>query len=757
MVSNCAKWLEVVCATLNIERRAPSAEAMTAPRAREQADPPSPPDRLPPRRGGRPSAETHSAAGRLRGLVRSGRRAVLAAAGLTGIVLAAGLALAPPAQAQTQIWSAAMTTGNFGSNLQGYSQPAGTGSLSDRTFTHDGINYTVTEIFTQPETGGSPQLRIALNKTISPEAVSDLTLVVGTDEFVWANGTVSPSGRSIFWRHTSLGWSAGTGVSLSLKAITGRPTIRSGQVRSGGDKIYLTFSEDVSGALPPTSAFTVTAGGAPVTVGSIHRPADDAIELRGLSPLILNGQTVTLTYTDPTTGDDANAIQDDDGTDAHSFTDDNLSNPSLVTLPKLTAAEVSTDGRGIALTFSENLDHPTYTATIRSAFTVTVDGTDTSVISTSGGMDKVNLTVSNTIGEGQTVVVSYDRSDAGTEAPGAGGNKVADFTTGSGGVPAVVNNSELDRSPPELTGATVTSSGVAIELAFDEDLDLPATIPAALKDAFSVTAVGDTVEISGLAADGSSGLQINLSSRILKDQAVVVSYDEVADFTTGSGGVPAVGNDSTELSDDATLSELIFSVRNLASTALEAVDLSPAFDPGMEMYSVSVSEDYTQVTFMPAVNHADATVAYFDGVDMALEDASTGTSGHQVIHCGGPEHRQGEGDGAGRDDGEDLHRDRDPRSPHALRGHGAGGRDVRRAPVAKPLPDRLGDAVGRGGRGLHGHRRRRRTPDNGHRAGDPRQHSERQLVHPDLPGPGGRRELRQRRRRRRRPRVRYGP
>ena len=115
MVSNCAKWLEVVCATLksadrapSAERRAPSAERMTAPRAREQADPPSPPDRRPPRRGGRPSAETYSAAGRLRGLVRSGRRAVLAAAGLTAIVLAAGLALAPPAQAQTttQIWSA---------------------------------------------------------------------------------------------------------------------------------------------------------------------------------------------------------------------------------------------------------------------------------------------------------------------------------------------------------------------------------------------------------------------------------------------------------------------------------------------------------------------------------------------------------------------------------------------------------------------------------------------------------------------------
>ena len=53
----CAKWLEAVCATL-IKRRAPSAEpeVMTAPRAREQNDPPSPPDRLPPRRGGRRSS-----------------------------------------------------------------------------------------------------------------------------------------------------------------------------------------------------------------------------------------------------------------------------------------------------------------------------------------------------------------------------------------------------------------------------------------------------------------------------------------------------------------------------------------------------------------------------------------------------------------------------------------------------------------------------------------------------------------------------
>ena len=104
--------------------------------------------------------------------------------------------------------------------------------------------------------------------------------------------------------------------------------------------------------------------------------------------------------------------------------------------------------------------------------------------------------------------------------------------------------------------------------------------------------------------------------------------------------MPAVDNDSTQLSDDATLSELIFSVGNLLKTALVAVDLSPAFDRGIEMYSVSVAFDKKQVTFMPAVNQAGATVAYFDGDDIALEDADTSTSdlaeGHQVETAVGP-------------------------------------------------------------------------------------------------------------------------
>ena len=100
MESICTKWWEAGCL------KAPS--AMTAPRAREQAGPPSPPDRRPPRRGAgsSPCTSAASAAGRpagparlfgaRRGLLRSAR--TLAAAAL--LALTGALALPATAEAQ---------------------------------------------------------------------------------------------------------------------------------------------------------------------------------------------------------------------------------------------------------------------------------------------------------------------------------------------------------------------------------------------------------------------------------------------------------------------------------------------------------------------------------------------------------------------------------------------------------------------------------------------------------------------------------
>ena len=331
---------------------------MTAPRAREANDPPAPPDRRPPRRGGGSSPSTYasSAAGWLRGLVRSGRRAVLAAAGLTAIVLATGLALAPPAQAQETIWSGTVTVGASGSVL-GFLAPncagcTGYGSLSDRTFSYDGTNYNIRIL---DHTTNSPHwLRIrTLSNGFTSKTVADLYLVVDGVNFLLSDGSSSQSGKQRTWNNAGLNWSVGTDVSVSLKKFN-RPEPTAFNVRGSGNKLWLFVNANLSNILPPTSAFTLTAAGSPVTIGSISLQTNlRTLDLTDFSPLIGAGQTVTLDYTDPSTGDDTNAIQDINGLDAASFSNV-VVNDSAVTLPKPTAAAVPADGATVVLTFSRD-------------------------------------------------------------------------------------------------------------------------------------------------------------------------------------------------------------------------------------------------------------------------------------------------------------------------------------------------------------------------------------------------------------------
>ena len=129
---------------------------------------------------------------------------------------------------------------------------------------------------------------------------------------------------------------AGTEETLTSDATTAVAADATGPVPTGaqvltiGHQIYIIFDETFLHNLdrwPPKSAFTVEADGAEVVVGGVFVNNVDIsgsvlgqVLLSGLSPVIYQGQTVTVTYTDPSSGDDTNAIQDEAGNDAASFT-----------------------------------------------------------------------------------------------------------------------------------------------------------------------------------------------------------------------------------------------------------------------------------------------------------------------------------------------------------------------------------------------------------------------------------------------------
>ena len=128
------------------------------------------------------------------------------------------------------------------------------------------------------------------------------------------------------------------------------PTLDSATVNAVGKIITLEFNEAVEQmptGLPPTNAFSVTADGNAValqlaSVGGVG--VTDAIRLFVAdSATIYTGQTVVVTYTDPSAGDDTAAVQDTAGNDAASFTtgtsgvsavtnDSTVSNPDAPTI-----------------------------------------------------------------------------------------------------------------------------------------------------------------------------------------------------------------------------------------------------------------------------------------------------------------------------------------------------------------------------------------------------------------------------------------
>ena len=129
-----------------------------------------------------------------------------------------------------------------------------------------------------------------------------------------------------------------------------------------------------------------------------------------------------------------------------------------------TPVESFTDGTGAEIHFvmSENLDLSNLPPA--SAFTVTVGGSAVSVTAVGRHPDfndTVQITVSPVVRQGQAVVVAYADPTAGDDANAiqdAVGNDTASFTTGSGGVPAVTNNSTVTATAPAAPAAPTVAA-----------------------------------------------------------------------------------------------------------------------------------------------------------------------------------------------------------------------------------------------------------------------------------------------------------
>ena len=241
-----------------------------------------------------------------------------------------------------QVWSREIPIGTPAADLYGVESSVESDLLDDATFTMpSGYVYKIDRIIRA--TGGehAGKLLFGLKLALTAMDKHQLMLHVCDEAYPLRDATLQTPNNDYEWPSTA-DWS--TQVTRTIYLSWSPPTLSSAFVEPLGQFVQLRFSENLRlHSLPRASAFTVTADGRAVTVSGVDPVVGVGVFQISVSPAIRRGQAVVVTYTDPTAGDDAKAIQDRAGNDVASFTtgsgdDPAVTNNSTVPQPGQTTA-----------------------------------------------------------------------------------------------------------------------------------------------------------------------------------------------------------------------------------------------------------------------------------------------------------------------------------------------------------------------------------------------------------------------------------
>jgi len=388
---------------------------------------------------------------------------------------------------------------------------------------------------------------------------------------------------------------------------TTAPVLQSGSVNALGTSLTLTYSEALSSTTAPTSAFTVTVGGTTRAVSAAVVSGSTVVLT--LASAIGQGQTVTVAYLDPTTGNDANAVQDSVGNDAATFSTSAIvvTNSSSVdqTAPTFVSGAVNTAG-SLVLTYSEALSA---TAPATTSIVVTVNGIAVTVSSVTIVGSTVVVVTSPVIGAGQTVTFTYTDPTTGNDTNAiqdAAGNDVASSSSAYT-VPSGNNDSTVDRTGPTFVSGAVNTSG-SLVVTYSEALAAPAPATSTIV----VTIGGTAVTVSSVSLVGST---------IVVVTSPVIQIGDVVTFTYTD---PTTGNDVNALQDvagnDVASSSSAYSVPSASNRS--TVDVRPptgvtiGVDTGGTQITIRFDEDLSPTG--PSAGDFTVTV---DGVKYTITKA----------------------------------------------------------------------------------------------------------------------------------------
>jgi len=322
---------------------------------------------------------------------------------------------------------------------------------------------------------------------------------------------------------------------VAINNVPDAPFFRGATVQ--GDTLVLSYNEALdAGSMPSPAAFAVKVGAAdPVAPTAVAVDSVAGTVTLTLATAVTSGQTVKLSYTDPTTGNDISAIQDAAGNDADTFGNISVAND---TPPVFTGATVS--GGTLVLSYGDALDAAHMPPA--SAFTVKVGGAAQAAptaVAVDAGARTVTLTLATAVTSGQTVTVSYADPTAGNDAAAIQNLLGVDAL-------GLADQAVSNRTPPLLSGATV--SGDTLVLTYGDALDGINTPPPG---AFTVKVNGTAQAApSAVAVDGiAKTVTLTLAEAVVQGQAVTVSYADPTGGNDTAAIQDAAGNDASSVAN----------------------------------------------------------------------------------------------------------------------------------------------------------------------------------------------------------------
>ena len=409
------------------------------------------------------------------------------------------------------------------------------------------------------------------------------------------------------------------------------PTLVSATVLAAdaGATIELTFDEafvlNDAATLVAATAFSVTAAGNAVTVGNLdfRRETDltyKRLRLQGLSPAITPGQTVIVSYTDPTAGDDTTAvIQDAAGNDVASFTTGSGGVPAVIN-NVMAPPEVSS----VALTSAPGVDSTyaiseTVTATVTFDAAVDIAGSPELELDFGGSSTKAAACAAAT--NTTTMACSYTVA-VGDEAAGGiriGANKLTGdsiYATGSTTLSADLDHGavtidaghKVDGIRPTLvtTGddaPTTSTDGTQVILTFSEDL-------SAVDRSQLQTVAGGAIQSASV-----SGRTVTLT---LYSSVTIAAGQTVTLQLSTSAVKDVAGNGNLHVSGTITVINAV-GVPTVTGVALTSTPALAAYDIGGDIEATVTFSDSVDIAGSPELE------LDFDGTAKAATCA-TGTN-----------------------------------------------------------------------------------------------------------------------------------